>query len=183
MQTVANEANGSVGLIYRYFSSNQELVKGVIVGVLDDMATWVPAATTQVADPIRRLASVLEAFIPVVDDHHAGVLLTYREPHNLDAEGLQAIRDAEIRTAQPLVTALEAADEQGLIRPLNITVFAYDLLMIAHPWALMYWFFKNRITLDEYIADQIAVTLAAALRPEYHQHYADLLSDVTQSKE
>lgn len=179
MQAVANEANVSVGLIYRYFSSKQELVKGVIVGVLDDMAIHVPAATEQVDDPIRRLASALDAFIRVVDDQRAAVLLTYRESHTLDNEGLQAIKDAEIRTAQPLVTALREAAEQGLIRPMNVSVFGYDLLMMAHTWALKSWYFKDRTTLDEYIAAQIAVALSAAVRPEYRSDYADLLSDLT----
>lgn len=178
MQAVADEANVSVGLIYRYFSSKQQLVNAVIVGVLDDMAVHVPAATEQVDDPIRRLASALEAFIRVVDDQRAAVLLTYRESHTLDAEGLQTIKDAEIRTAQPLVTALREADEQGLIRPMNVSVFGYDLLMMAHAWALKYWYFKNRTTLDDYIADQIAIALSAALRPEYRQNYTDLLSDL-----
>ncbi|HEY4576229.1 MAG TPA: TetR/AcrR family transcriptional regulator [Yaniella sp.] len=183
MQAVAEEAGVSVGLIYRYFASKQELVKGVIVGVLDDMAVRVPAATQQVEDPIRSLASALEAFIRVVDDHHAGVLLTYRESHNLDAEGLQAIKDAEIRTAQPLVTALRQAADQKLIRPVNVTVFGYDLLMMAHTWALKYWFFKHHTTLDDYIAEQISIALSAALRPEYRQQYADLFTDPTEHKE
>src|SRR5699024_12034605 len=85
MQAVAKEANVSVGLIYRYFASKHELVKGVIVGVLDDMAVHVPAATQQVADPVRQLASALDAFIRVIDDHRTAVLLTYRESQNLDA--------------------------------------------------------------------------------------------------
>lgn len=178
MQAVAKEANVSVGLIYRYFSSKQELVKGVIVGVLDDMAVHVPAATEQVSDPIRQLASALDAFIRVIDDHRTAVLLTYRESHNLDAEGLQAIKDAEIRTAQPLVQALQAAKQQDLIRPMDVSVFGYDLLMMAHTWALKYWYFKDRTTLDDYITQQIAIALSACLRPDIRNNYADLLSDL-----
>ena len=175
MQAVADEARVSVGLIYRYFSSKQELVKGVIVGVLDDMAVHVPAATEQVADPVRQLASALEAFIRVIDDHRTAVLLTYRESHNLDAEGLQAIKEAEIRTAQPLVRALEAARDQGLILDVNVSVFGYDLLMMAHTWALKFWYFKERTTLEDYITNQIAIALSGCLRPEFRNRYADLL--------
>lgn len=178
MQSVADEAKVSVGLIYRYFSSKQDLVKGVIVGVLDDMAVHVPAATEQVADPVRQLASALAAFIRVIDDHRPAVLLTYRESHNLDADGIQAIKDAEIRTAQPLVQALIAAKQQGLILDIDIPVFGYDLLMMAHAWALKFWFFKNRTTLDEYIADQTAIALSACLRPAVREQYADLLGEL-----
>lgn len=178
MQSVAKEANVSVGLIYRYFSSKQELVKGVIVGVLDDMAVQVPAATEQVVDPARQLASALDAFIRVVDDHRTAVLLTYRESHNLDAEGLQAIKDAEIRTAQPLVQALHAAKEQGIIRDVDVSVFGYDLLMMAHTWALKHWYFKDRTTLEHYIAQQVAIAMSACLLPELREQYADLIGEL-----
>lgn len=180
MQAVAKEANVSVGLIYRYFSSKHELVKGVIVGVLDDMATRVPAATEQVSDPIRQLASALDAFIRIIDEQRSAVVLTYRESHNLDAEGLQAIKDAEIRTAQPLVHALQLADEQGLILPVDVSVFGYDLLMMAHTWALKYWFFRDRTSLDDYIQHQIAIALSACLRPEYRTQYTELLGHLAQ---
>lgn len=179
MQAVAKEANVSVGLIYRYFPSKQELAKGVIVGVLDDMAVQVPAATDQVVDPIRQLASALDAFIRVIDDHRTAVLLTYRESHNLDGEGLQAIKDAEIRTAQPLVQALHAAKDQSLIRDLDVSVFGYDLLMMAHTWALKYWYFKGRTTLDNYIDDQVAIALSACILPEFRNEYADLLGELS----
>lgn len=179
MQAVANEANVSVGLIYRYFASKHELVKGVIVGVLDEMAVHVPAATEQVEDPVRQLAGALEAFIRVVDTHRTAVLLTYRESHNLDADGLQAIKDAEVRTAQPMVTALRAAEEQGLIRPLDISVFGYDLLMMAHTWALKHWYFKGRTTLKQYIDHQVAIALSSCVLPEFRDEYADLLGDLT----
>lgn len=179
MQAVANEANVSVGLIYRYFASKHELVKGVIVGVLDEMAVHVPAATEQVEDPVRQLAGALEAFIRVVDTHRTAVLLTYRESHNLDADGLQAIKDAEVRTAQPMVTALRAAEEQGLIRPLDISVFGYDLLMMAHTWALKHWYFKGRTTLNQYIEHQVAIALSSCVHPEFRDEYADLLGDLT----
>lgn len=179
MQAVADEAHVSVGLIYRYFSSKQELVKGVIVGVLDDMAVHVPAATEQVDDPVRQLASALNAFIRVVDKHRTAVLLTYRESHNLDAEGLQAIKDAEIRTAQPLVLALRAAQERGLIRTVEVNVFSYDLLMMAHTWALKQWFFKDRTTLDAYISHQVAIALSSCLDPEFRNDYADLLGNLS----
>src|SRR5690625_5229611 len=69
MQAVAEEANVSVGLIYRYFSSKQELVKGVIVGVLVDMAVQVPAAHETDVYPVRLLASVIVAFLLAYDVH------------------------------------------------------------------------------------------------------------------
>lgn len=179
MQSVAKEAHVSVGLIYRYFSSKQELVKGVIVGVLDDMAVQVPAATEEVVDPVRQLATALDAFIRVIDDHRTAVLLTYRESHALDGEGLQAIKDAEIRTAQPLVQALHAAKDQGLIRAVDVSVFGYDLLMMAHTWALKHWYFKDRTSLDEYINNQVAIALSSCLLPEFRNDYADLLGELS----
>lgn len=44
MQALANEAGVSVGLIYRYFGSKDDVLLAVITDVLDAFATAVPAA-------------------------------------------------------------------------------------------------------------------------------------------
>ena len=120
MQAVADEANVSVGLIYRYFFQTT-------AGQCRDRRRARryggarPLPPNKSTIPIRRLAVVLCSCRVRVVTISVAAVLHVRESHTLDAEGLQAIKDAEIRTAQPLVTALHEADEQGLIRPMNVS--------------------------------------------------------------
>lgn len=177
MQAVADEAGVSVGLIYRYFPSKDDLVQGVIVGVLDEMARPLPAALGPEADPVRRIAEVFSAYCSVIRDNREAVLLTYRESRGLDEAGRRLIKDLEVQTAQPLVEAVRSALDAGLLRPVRVEVFAYRLLVAAHSWALKHWYYARLLSFEDFVADEIALALSAVLAPDHRADYADLLGD------
>ena len=86
MQAVAHEAGVSVGLIYRYFGSKDELLLRVIVDVLDSFAERVPAKVAAAGDdPVRGLAAAFRAYCEVIDEHRHAAVLTYRETKSLDS--------------------------------------------------------------------------------------------------
>ncbi|MDI3329248.1 MAG: TetR/AcrR family transcriptional regulator [Micrococcus sp.] len=174
MQAVADEAGVSVGLIYRYFANKQELVQGVILGVLDDMARLIPAAVEPEEDPVRRMVAAFSAYCQVVDDNREAVLLTYRESNTLDEEGRRLIKDLEVKTAQPLGDAIQEALDQGLLVPLDARVLAYDLLLIAHSWALKHWYFAPLMDFADFVEHQAALMLSMAVHPDHRSTYADL---------
>lgn len=175
MQAVADEAGVSVGLIYRYFANKQDLVRAVIVGVLDDMARLIPAAMEPEADPVRRMVAAFAAYCQVVEDNREAVVLTYRESNTLDEEGRALIKDLEVRTAQPLRDAIEDAVAQGLLVPADVRVLSYDLLLIAHSWALKHWYFAPLMDFGQFVRAQAALMLSTVLRPEHRPAYTDLL--------
>lgn len=179
MQAVAEQAGVSVGLIYRYFGNKQDLVQAVIVGVLDDMARTIPAAIGPQEDPVRQISAAFAAYCTVVDENREAVLLTYRESNTLDSEGRALIKELEIRTAQPLVSAVEAAKERGLLRRVDIRLYSYDLLVTAHSWALKHWYYSPLMELEEFVTKQTALLLSTALLPEHRSTYTDLLGPLT----
>ncbi|AGP30031.1 TetR/AcrR family transcriptional regulator [Corynebacterium terpenotabidum] len=179
MKSVADEAGVSVGLIYRYYPSKEALVKAVIVGVLDEMAYLIPRALEPVDDPVRRVVAAFTAYAEVIRDNRRAAMLTYRETHLLDPEGQKLVKSLELQTGQPMYQATQDAIDAGFFRPLNARVFAYDLLIVAHSWALKHWYFAERMTFEEFVACQVSITLASALKPEHHTTYADLLADPT----
>ena len=50
MQAVAEDAGMSVGLIYQYFGGKQEVLRAVIVDILDAFRAEVPAAMSAAGD-------------------------------------------------------------------------------------------------------------------------------------
>src|SRR5699024_4237262 len=133
-----------VGLIYRYFAHKRELVQAVTEDVLDDMLRLLPQALAPEEDPVRQIADAFAAYCTVVRDRRQAVMLTYRESNTLDEAGRRVVKDLEVRTVDPLRSAVDAAIAQGLLRPLPAEVFAYDLLTLAHSWALKHWYFAPR---------------------------------------
>lgn len=175
MQAIADEAGVSVGLIYRYFASKQELVQAVTEGVLDDMARMLAETMEPEEDPVRRIAGAFAAYCTVIRDSRQAVMLTYRESNTLDEAGRSVVKDLEIRTVEPLRSAVDAAVEQGLLRPIHAELFSYDLLTVAHSWALKHWYFAPRMSFEEFLGSQTALLLSTAILPEHRDRYPDLL--------
>lgn len=177
MQALANEAGVSVGLIYRYFGSKDDILLAVITDVLDAFATAVPAAVERAGDdPVHRLAAAFAAYCRVIDTHRHAAVLTYRESKSLDEAGRKRIKQLEVETSEPLRTAIRDGVDAGKLVADDPDLVAYNLLLLAHAWALKHWYFEQTKTLDSYIQNQLALALRAILADGVDREYVDLLS-------
>jgi len=70
--------------------------------------------------------------------------------------------------------ALVACMKIGLIRESNVDVLTYQIVLVAHGWALKSWYFKSRLTLEEYIRDSLDILLAGVLTPIGQRKRANL---------
>jgi AcrR family transcriptional regulator len=176
MQAVAAEAGVSVGLIYRYFAGKDEILLAVILEILDEFAARVPEAVDAAGDdPVHRLAAGFRTYCEVIDRHRNATVLTYRETRNLPTEGRERIKDLEIRTADPLRTVIRDGVASGVFAVDDPDLAAYDLILLAHAWALKHWYFERTLSLDDYVARQLALILRGILVPARRRKYAALL--------
>lgn len=176
MQAVAEEAGVSVGLIYRYYGSKQDLLLAVIVDVLDAFAQEVPAAVEAAGDdPVQRLAAAFRSYCEVIDRHRHAAVLTYRESKSLSAAGLERTKRLEVQTSEPLRQAVRDGIDAGLLIADDPDLVAYDLLLLAHAWALKHWYFAQSLTLEDYVRRQTALWLSAVLVPRRRRSYRRLL--------
>ena len=176
MQALAAEAGVSVGLIYRYYGSKDDVLLAVISDVLDAFATSVPAAIAEAGeDPVRQLAAAFSAYCRVIDTHRHAAVLTYRESKSLDEAGRNQIKQREVETSQPLRDAIHRGVEAGLLSVTDPDLIAYNLLLLAHAWALKHWYFERSYDLQTYIERQTAIGLGALIAPEHRDPYATLL--------
>ena len=177
MQAIADEAGVSVGLIYRYFGGKEDLLFAVISDVLEAFATQVPAAVDAAGDdPVERLAAAFRAFCLVIDAHRHAAVLTYRESKTLSSEHRRRIKDLEVRTSEPLRALLREGIRAGALATADVDLAAYNLLLIAHGWALKHWYFEQSLDVDEYIAKQTALALQALVDPRRRRRYHRLLT-------
>jgi AcrR family transcriptional regulator len=177
MQAVAAEAGVSVGLIYRYFGGKDDLLLAVIVGVLDSFATQVPAAVEAAGeDPVHRLAAAFRSYCEVIDQRRHAAVLTYRETKSLDDAGRARIKDLEVQTSEPLRAALREGVDAGLFVVPDVELAAYDLLLLAHAWALKHWYFERTLSLETYVERQLALVLRSIIEPRHRRRYAALIA-------
>ncbi len=178
MQAVADEAGVSVGLIYRYFGNKQDLVQGVIEGVLKEFVSRVGDAVTGIDDPVRRIAAAFKGYCDVVDDNRDGAVLAYRESKTLEIAGRRTVMDLEVSSGKLLSATVHDALDAGLIRPVDYRIFAYQLLMTAHSWALKHWYFTEFFTHEQFVSHHTALALSAVIVPEKRDDYKDLLGEL-----
>lgn len=176
MQALADEAGVSVGLAYRYFSGKEDVLLAVIVDVLDAFATQVPAAIDAAGqDPVEQFAAAFRAYCEVIDAHRHAAVLTYRESKTLGPAGRERIKQLEVATSEPLRRVIVDGCESDRLVVADIDLFAYDLLLLAHGWALKHWYFEQTLGFDDYVRGQTALALSAAVAPRYRRRYRRLL--------
>lgn len=176
MQALADEADVSVGLIYRYFGGKDDVLLAVIVDVLNAFGRRVPAAIESAGDdPVEQVSAAFRAYCAVIDEHRHAAVLTYRESRTLSDAGLSRIKQLEVETSEPLRSAIAAALDSGLLLDVDPDVLTFDLLLLAHGWALKHWRLDHTLDLDAYVARQTSLVLGPVIAPEHQHAYRPLL--------
>jgi AcrR family transcriptional regulator len=75
MPAIAAEADMSVGLLYRYFESKEELLLAMCEGITQAQLNELSAQLGQIADPAERLASGVRLFIDSLDAKDWGAIV------------------------------------------------------------------------------------------------------------
>ncbi|EME64820.1 TetR/AcrR family transcriptional regulator [Rhodococcus ruber] len=176
MQALADEAGVSVGLIYKYFGGKEDVLLATILAILDAFRDQLEPAMDAVGDdPIERLVAGMRRYIEIVDENLDATVLTYRESRTLDAAGRARIKELEVESSAPLRAALDAGIEAGVMNPVDVDLMVFDIMLLAHGWALKHWHFGAIYSLDDYIRLQTRFVLNTLLPAERRDDYAHLL--------
>ncbi|MGH3557136.1 MAG: TetR/AcrR family transcriptional regulator [Mycobacterium sp.] len=164
MQHLAAEANVSVGLIYKYFGGKEDLLLATIVRIQDAFRDQLaPVMEAAGDDPVAQLTAGIRRYIQIVDENLDAVVLTYRESRTLDAAGRAQIKELEIATAAPLRAAIEAGIADGMFDDVDVDIMVFDIMLLAHGWALKHWHFGPLYSLEDYIALQTRYVLSSLI--------------------
>jgi AcrR family transcriptional regulator len=176
MQDLATGASVSVGLIYKYFGGKEDLLLATIVRILDAFRDQLaPVMDAAGDDVVEQLAAGIRRYIEIVDENLDAVVLTYRESRTLDAAGRAQIKELEIATAAPLRAVIEAGIAEGIFRDADVDLTVFDIMLLAHGWALKHWHFGPIYSVDEYIRLQTRHVLNSLIPHERRGDYPHLL--------
>jgi AcrR family transcriptional regulator len=171
MQDLANEAGVSVGMAYDYFTGKDEILLAVIVDIIDAYRRELPLAMAVHKDPVARLAAGYEAYCRVIDRHILGAVLAYRESKTLDPIARARVKELELETTKLLADTLREGQKAGLFVDFDPMLVAYDLTITAHMWALKHWYFRRRLSIYQFIQQQLSFFFKALIKPEVIQKY------------
>lgn len=162
IKDIAKLAGISAGLVYQYVREKEDVLLLVLLDVIDTYANEIPNSLAGINDPIGRLATAIDAYCRVIDRRRAGAVLAYRSTKSLSPPKRQLVQQKELETNSLIAAELAACMKAGLVRKVNIDVLTYHIVLVAHGWALKNWFFKSRLSLDEYIRDNTEIFMAGA---------------------
>ncbi|MEE3849293.1 TetR/AcrR family transcriptional regulator [Gordonia sp. LSe1-13] len=172
MQALADEAQVSVGLFYKYFGSKEDILLAAIVDILEAFRDQLqPAMDLAGDDPVLQLMAGFRRYASIVDENRDAVVLTYRESRTLDAAGRDRIKELEVETSAPMRSVITAGMADGLMNEVDADLVVFDLMMLAHGWALKHWHFAPGYELDSYVAAQLRFALPTLLVPDKLDEY------------
>jgi AcrR family transcriptional regulator len=182
MQDIAGQAGMSVGLIYQYAANKEDVLLLVITEILEGYTRDVPNAMAAYDDPVERLAAGFAAYCRVVGQRRDAVVLAYRETRTLSRPGRERLKLLESNTTELLTAEVRKAIDDGLFVPYDSEIVAYDLIMLAHGWALKHWYLADVQTLDSYIALQTSLVFRGLIQSDKAAAYAHLLDALVPAK-
>lgn len=163
VKQIARRAGVSTGLVYQYFGDKEDILFLALQTVLDAYKERIPRATEGVDDPLERFRAAVHAYCRVIDANIAPTVLVYRETKSLSRDRRNVIKRKESETNALIETEVRNCIRQGLFEKVDAELFTYQIVMIAHAWALKHWHFGGTMTVDQYVDRNLALLLHPVL--------------------
>lgn len=164
MLDIARKARISVGLIYQYAQTKEDVLFLSLMSVLDSYKREIPPAAPD-DGPIEALWNALEAYVRVIDRRRAAAVLAYRSTKSLPAAQRRTVMQLELETNDLLAERVQACIAAGLFRKIDVELAVYQLVMHAHTWALKHWRLSQITPLDRYLRTGFEFLVRAAATP------------------
>lgn len=176
MQELAKVAGVSIGLLYLYVESKEDVFMLVIKEIIDAYSSDVPSAASPHGDPVEALAAGFGAYCAVVERYRRQASSGYQDYKELSAESREVVRGWELETTALLKDLVEACIDQGAFVECDPDLIASDLVFLSHMWALKHWHLARSMSLDDFTAYQLGFVLHGCLHPDRRDDYGQLLA-------
>jgi TetR/AcrR family transcriptional regulator, cholesterol catabolism regulator len=162
MRELAEALNMSVGSIYNYVGSKQDILYLIIHAAVTRPEGWVESISTSLKTTAatRVLTEFIRMHYTAIDRGHISTLFTYQETRNLDRKARQVIMNAAAEDVETCAIILQKGVEKGEFQINNMLLMAHNIIVLGHMWAIRWWYLSKVCSLDEYIEEQTALILS-----------------------
>ena len=115
-------------------------------------------------DAEEKLRRAVRIYFQNIGAYAPSALLAYRESYVLTGEARRLLKDLERETNRIFEAILEEGIARGAFRHCRVDVATYNIVMLAHMWALKRWYLGKVLSLDAYIDEQTEFVLLALRR-------------------
>jgi len=156
VRDIAEEANISVGLVYEYVRSKEDILFLIYEHWSRVWGEGLEKAISRGKDPLDQLMSAVSFLVGTADKHTDVTHLFYRESGHLSEYGTDQSKQTEREMVDRLTAILEAAVEAELLRPeTDCLAVATSLILLSHGWVLKGYLLRKGRTPAGYAASLV----------------------------
>jgi AcrR family transcriptional regulator len=159
VRDIARKVGVSVGLLYVYFPSKDEILASACEQVARDVARSARAAVRGAEGPADRLRVCFGSLVQAVDRSSDLHLIIYRESRSLPRQTLRRITAAEQQVVDLLASILDEGVESGVFVPGDNRLRAQTFAFVAHMWALKRWSLRDRLSVEGFCEQELRAFL------------------------
>jgi AcrR family transcriptional regulator len=171
IQDIARKAGVSIGLIYQYAQTKEDVLLLSLLSVLDSYKQEIPQAVKPDDTPLQALWATHETYCRIIDRRRSATVLAYRSTKSLPPLQRAFIKQLELETNELVAKRLRDCIAAGLFRKINVDLITYQLVHYAHAWALKHWRLSKLATIDEYIEQGFDFFVHGMATPVGFVHY------------
>ncbi|MBX3596885.1 MAG: TetR/AcrR family transcriptional regulator [Rhizobiaceae bacterium] len=163
IRDIADTAKVSIGLIYQYVEDKDDLLFLALAEAINSYSREIPKALDGITDPLERFRACFTAYCIVMNKNHSAAVLGYRESKSLSPERLKIIKMGELETNKILEETIADCVKAGVFKDLDVNLFNYTCICLAHSWPLSAWRLSPQRSIEEYIDGLLDILLPSAL--------------------
>ena len=161
LQEVSEKAGVTRTVTRYHVKTKSEIMRMIMEDILTCFQESLIKITKDIDDPKEKLTAALYIYLTVVDQQKEKALLIYQKSSSLDRASKSRIMQLEVDVSSIFAQIINEGIEQGVFKNVDVDLMAYNIMMLAHMWALKRWHFKNRLSLDTYFKLQLKIILNA----------------------
>lgn len=161
---IAKAAGFSVGSMYEYVNSKEDILYLVCLSIHDEVARGVASALSQSEGGLMALRRLIREFLLVCHKMEDQIQLMYQVTKSLPPQWKRRVLENEIEITHLVVDALKRiAESEGMegISDAQFDMVANNITILGHMWTFRRWYLAQYHTIDEFIDFQTEFVLAA----------------------
>ena len=159
IREIATAADLTMGTLYLYISRKEDLLYLIAETIMAHLSDCLRDVEAQEM-PLETLRVSADYYFRAVDRLRREVALLYRESASMMPDHLEALKQSELQEREFFANIIRQGIKTGEFRPVDPTLSAHTLIMLAHMWTLNGWTLKDSFNIDEYLEQQIGFFLA-----------------------
>jgi AcrR family transcriptional regulator len=159
---IARAAGSSVGSLYEYFTSKEDILYMVCETIHAEVERGVSEAMSRASGGRDALAEVVREYFMVCNRMSDFILLIYQETRSLPSQWQQRVLENELRITGLFVEVLAKIAASGYLPSLtekSIELAAHNIVVLGHMWTFRRWYISHHYSIEDYIKLQTTFIL------------------------